>query len=205
METIGIILLALIAYFLWKIYNQREEDKSETRTKEYDEERESKLREKYPHLVGKLEGNWLEVFAHHAENNLPLLKLAFLLYLGESTKIDFSEGARKWDTLWDLSEELLEHLEKYHEGFIVEHEIAICAYWQIAAEAVGELVKENPKIEGSKLEVEPFTNITKTASLFPKKDNHPDKEISFFDEKGLFPRKSNGSPIIKNKLKSLGL
>jgi hypothetical protein len=41
--------------------------------------------------------------------------------------------------------------------------------------------------------------------LFPKKANHPDKEISFFDEKGLFPRKSRGSIYIKEKLKTLGL
>jgi len=206
--TLVIILLAIIAYILWRIYRQREDERAEIANEKFEVEWEQKQKERfkdYPHLYGKLEGNWLEVFAHHAENNLPLLKLAFLLYLQESTKIDFSEGARKWDTLWDLSEELLEHLEKYHEGSIVEHEIAVCTYWQIAAGAVGELVKENPEIEGSKLEVETYTNIAKIVSLFPKKANHPAKEISFTDEKGVFPRESKGSAHIHEKLKALGL
>ncbi|MBU1146573.1 hypothetical protein KKD80_03445 [Patescibacteria group bacterium] len=206
--TIGVILLAVIAYFLWKIYHQREEEKREDTVKAYNEEKELKKKEfaeKYPHLVGKLEGNWLQVFAHNAENGVPLLKLSFMLMLQESTKIDYSEGSMKWDTLWDCTEELLEHLEKFHEGSIVEHEIAVTAYWQVAAEAVGELVRENPEIEGSKLEVEPYTNINKIALLFPKKANHPAEEISFLDEKGSFPRKSNGSAVIKDKLKSLGL
>lgn len=117
----------------------------------------------------------------------------------------YSEGSFKWDTFWDLSEELLEHLEKFHEGSTVEHEIAIVTYWQVASEAVGELVKESSEIEGSKLEVEPYTNITKIVSLFPKKDNHPAKEISFTDEKGTFPRESKGSAYIHDKLKALGL
>lgn len=204
----GIILLAVIAYFLWKIYHQGEEEKNEARAKAYSEKEESErreLREKYPHLVGKLEDSWLEVFAMHAEKGTPLLKMAFLLYLQSSTKIDYSEGSFKWDTFWDLSEELLEHLEKYHEGSTVEHEIAVVTYWQIAAEAVGELIEENPAIKGSKLEVEPYTNITKIASLFPKKAKHPAKEISFLDKKGSFPRESKGSSLIKEKLSSLGL
>lgn len=70
---------------------------------------------------------------------------------------------------------------------------------------MGELVKENPEIEGGKLEVEPYTNIAKIVSLFPKKANHLDKEISFTDEKRIFPRESNGSPHIHEKLKALGL
>lgn len=206
--TLVYILLAIIAYILWRIYRQREEEKETIANEKFDAEWEQKQKEKfkdYPHLYGKLDGNWLEVFVHHAENNLPLLKLAFMLYLQESTKIDFSEGARKWDTLWDLTEELLEHLEKYHEGSIIEHEIAVCTYWQIAAEAVGELVKENQKIEGGKMEVEPYTNINNIARLFPKKKNHPAKEISFMDEKGGFLRKSKGSAYIQEKLKALGL
>ncbi len=208
MESIGIILLAVIAYFLWKIYNQREEEKNEVRAKAYTEKKESEekeLREKYPHLAGKLEDNWLEVFASHHERGIPLLKLAFTLYLQESTKIDFSEGSLKWDTFWDLSEELLEHLEKYHEGSTIEHEIAIATYWQIAAEAVGKLTEKNSVIEGSKLEVEPYTGITKIVSLFPKKAKHPAKEISFLDKKGSFPRESKGSSMIKDRLRDLGL
>ncbi|MCX6742717.1 MAG: hypothetical protein NT116_00590, partial [Candidatus Parcubacteria bacterium] len=76
---------------------------------------------------------------------------------------------------------------------------------QIATEAVGELVKENPEIEGRKLEVEPYTNIAKIVSLFPQKANHPAKEISFTDEKGVFPRESKGSAHVHEKLKALGL
>lgn len=208
METIGIILLAIIAYYLWKIYHQRENERIEIANEKHDAEWEQKNKEKfkdYPHLYGKLEGNWLEVFAHQAERGTPLLKLSFMLYLQESTKIDFSEGSLKWDTLWDISEELLEHLEKYHNGTNIEHEIAVTTYWQVAAEAIGKLVKENPEIKGSELEIEPFTNIEKIMSLFPKKDNHPDKEISFFDSNESFPRKSKGSSAIKKKLKDLGL
>ncbi len=208
METIGIILLAVIAYFLWKIYNQKEEEKAEIANEKFDAEREAKKKEEfkdYPHLYGKLEGNWLEVFAMHAKTPGHLLKIMFYLMLGESTKMDFSEGSLKWDSLWDASKELLEHLEKYHEGSVTEHEIALCTYWQVAAEAVGELVKENPEIEGAKLEVEPFTNIDKIASLFPKKSNHPKKEISFFNKDGSFPRESKGSKLIDKKIEALGI
>ena len=48
-----------------------------------------------------------------------------MLYLHESTKLDYSEGSLKWDTMWDITEELLEHLEKHHEGTDVEHLIAV--------------------------------------------------------------------------------
>ena len=129
------------------------------------------------------------MFDNHAERGTPLIKLSFMLYLQESTKINFSEGSFKWDSLWDLTEELLEHLEKFHEGTTIEHEIAVATYWQTAAEAVGELIKENPEIEGAKLEAEPFININKIVSFFPKKDNHPDQDLSFFDENSSFPRK----------------
>ena len=221
METMGVLLLAVIAYFLWKIYNQREQEKNEVKTKEYfdkKERQEKDRQEKYPHLVGKIEESWLRLFADQAERGAPLLKMAWMLMLQGSVKIDLSEGSMKWDSLWDTSEELLEHLEKYHEGSTTAHEIALCTYWQIAAEAIEKLIEESPtkemrsgrssytsEIEGEKLEVAPFTDIDKIAALFPKKANHPHKEISFFDERGSFPRKSKGSPMIKDKLKSLGL
>ncbi|MCX6746103.1 MAG: hypothetical protein NTX00_03750, partial [Candidatus Parcubacteria bacterium] len=51
----------------------------------------------------------------------------------------------------------------------------------------------------------PFTDIQKITSWFPKKVNHPAKEISFTDEKGSFPRESKGSALIQEKLKALGL
>ncbi len=208
MSIIVVILLAIIAYILWRIYRQKEEEKeavaNEKSEAEWEQERKERFKD-YPHLYGKLEGNWLDVFAMQAEKGLPLLKIAFFLMLHESTKIDYSEGSLKWDTLWNSTEELLEHLEKFHEGSVVEHEIAVTTYWQIAAGAVGELIKENPAIEGSKLEVEPYTNIEKIAALFPKKANHPPKEITFFDEKGGFPRESKSSPHIRAKMKALGL
>jgi hypothetical protein len=51
----------------------------------------------------------------------------------------------------------------------------------------------------------PFTYIQKIASWFPKKVNHPAKEISFTDERGSFPRNSDGSKYIQDKLHALGL
>ena len=213
--TLLYILLAIIAYILWRIYRQKEDEKEQIVNEKLDAEYEAKEKERfkdYPHLYGKLEDNWLEVFAHHAENNLPLLNLAFMLYLQESTKIDFSEGAQKWDTLWDLTEEILEDLEKYHEGTTTEHLIAVCTYWQITSEAMGELIKESPEktktpkgndsapIEGKKLEVKPFTDIKNILSLFPRKANHPAKELLFTDEKGNFPRESKGSKLIHDRI-----
>lgn len=173
--------------------------------------------QRLPPSLGKLEGNWLDVFALHHKNNLPLLKLMFFLMLGGSTKIDYSEGSMKYDALWDCSKELLEHLEKYHEGSIAEHEIALCTYWQIAVEEVDELIKQSPEkhlsdsgkewapIEGNKIEAIPFTNIEKIASLFPKKANHSDEEITFFNKDRSFPRESKGSVHIDEKIRALGL
>ena len=124
----------------------------------------------------------------------------------------------KYDGLWDCSKELLEHLEKYHEGTVTEHEIALCTYWQIAATEVGEILKKKPntkslsspdahtaEIEGKEIEAEPFTNIDKITSLFPKKANHPAKEITFFNADGSFPRESKGSALINKKISDLGL
>ena len=219
--TLVYILLAIIAFILWKIYRQREQEKEEVASEKFDAEWEAKKKEEfkdYPHLYGKLEGNWLEVFALHAKNPEHLLKMMFYLMLGESTKIDYSEGSLKYDALWDCSKELLEHLEKYHEGTTTEHEIALCTYWQIAATEVGELIKKKPntkslsspdahtaEIEGKEIEAEPFTNIDKIASLFPKKANHPAKEITFFNADGSFPRESKGSALIDEKISALGI
>jgi hypothetical protein len=81
----------------------------------------------------------------------------------------------------------------------------------------GELIKESPEktltpagrdsapIEGKKLEVKPFTDINNIALLFPKKSNHPEKEITFFNTDGSFPRESKGSAFIDEKIKALGL
>ncbi len=218
--TILYILLAIIAFILWRIYRQKENEKEAIADEKFEAEWDAKKREEfkdYPHLYGKLEGNWLEVFALSAKHPGHLLKTAFYLMLGESVRIDFSEGSLKYDTLWNCSKELLEHLEKYHEGSITEHEIAICTYWQIAAEATTEIIKESPEkhlsekgnewapIEGSKLEVEPYINIEKIASLFPKKASHPAEEITFFNTDGSFPRESKGSALIDEKISALGI
>ena len=221
METLIIVLLAIIAYYIYRIYRQKEEEKTAIANEKFDAHWEAKKKEEfkdYPHLYGKLEGNWLEVFALHAKNPGHLLKIMFYLMLTESTKIDFSEGSMKWDILWDASKELLEHLEKYHEGTTTEHEIALCTYWQIAAEEIGKLVEESPtkemrsgrssytsEIEGAKLEVAPFTNIEKITILFPKKASHLANEITFFNEDGSFPRDSSGSTVIDEKLKAFGI
>lgn len=215
------ILLAVIAYILWRIYRQKQDVIDQVASEKFDAEWEAKKKEEYkdyPHLYGKLEGNWLEVFALHAKNPGHLLKLMFYLMLGESTKIDYSEGSLKYDSLRDCSKELLEHLEKYHEGTTAEHEIALCTYWQIAATEVGEILKKKPntkslsspdahtaEIEGKEIETEPFTNIEKITSLFPKKADHPAKEITFFNADGSFPRESKGSALIDKKMSDLGL
>lgn len=215
------IILIIIAFILYKIYRQKQNVIDQEASDKFDAEWEAKKKEEYkdyPHLYGKLEGNWLEVFALHAKNPGHLLKLMFYLMLGESTKIDYSEGSLKYDNLWDCSKELLEHLEKYHEGTTAEHEIALCTYWQIAATEVGDLLKKKPntkslsstdahtaELEGKEIETEPFTNIEKIASLFPKKANHPTKEVTFFNADGSFPRESKGSAIIDKKMSDLGL
>src|SRR3989338_7060508 len=129
--TLLYILLVVIAYILWRIYRQKEDEKEAIANEKFDAEWEAKKKEEfknYPHLYDKLEGNWLEVFTLHAKHPGHLLKMAFFLMLGVSTKIDYSEGSMKWDSLWDSSKELLEHLENYHEGSITEHEIALCTY-----------------------------------------------------------------------------
>lgn len=206
--TLLYLLLIIIAFILYKIYRQKQDVIDQAISEKFDAEWEAKKKEEfkdYPHLWGKLEGNWLEVFADQHKRGLPLLKIAFLLMLEGTTKFDLSEGSLKYDTLWDCSKELLEHLEKYHEGSVAEYEIATCTYWQIAAGAAEELTKENKEVEGKKLEMEPFTNIEKITSIFPKKANHPSKEITFFDEKGSFPRESKGSDFIDKKISALGL
>ena len=50
-----------------------------------------------------------------------------------------------------------------------------------------------------------FTNISNILSFFPKKDNHPDNELSFYNENGTFPRESEGVSYINKKLEDFGL
>lgn len=223
METIIVILLVVIAFILWRIYRQKQNEieaaADEKADAEYEKNRKERFKD-YPHLIDKIDDSWIQVFAHQSniDGKDYLLKSMFFLMLGESTKIDYSEGSMKYDSLWDATKELLEHLEKFHEGSVVEHEIALATYWQLAAMEVGELLKKKPntkslskpdahtaELEGKEIETEPFTNIEKIASLFPKKENHPAHEITFFNKDGSFPRESDGSTLIDEKMKALGL
>ncbi len=216
--TILYILLAIIAYFIYRIYRQKEDEKDAIANEKSDAEYEQKRKEKfkdYPHLFEKIDDSWIQVFTRYGKDYL--LKSMFFLMVGESTKIDYSEGSVKYDSLWDATKELLEHLEKFHEGSVVEHEIALATYWQLATTRMGELIKEKPNtgslsagahtspIEGKELEKAPFTDIENIASLFPKKANHPANEITFFNKDGSFPRESKGSALIDEKIKVLGI
>lgn len=217
-----IILLAIIAYFLYRIYRQKQDvidqEASEKSDAEYEKNRKEKFKN-YPYLFEKIDDSWIEVFSRQSniDGKDYLLKSMFYLMLGESTKIDYSEGSVKYDSLFDVTKELLEHLEKFHEGSVVEHEIALATYWQSAATKMGELIKERPNtgslsddahtspIEGEELEKAPFTDIEKIVSFFPKKANHPAREITFFNKDGSFPRESKGSALIDEKISALGI
>ena len=220
--TIVIILLAIIAYILWRIYRQKEDEKdaiaNEKADAEYEERRKEKFKD-YPHLFNKIDDSWIEVFSRQGniDGKNYLLKAMFFLMVHESTRLDYSEGSMKYDSLWDATKELLEHLEKYHEGSVLEHEIALATYWQLAATRMGELIEARPntgslssgahtaEMEGEELEKAPFTDIEKIAELFPKKASHHDKEITFFNKDGSFPRESKGSAHIDEKIAALGI
>jgi hypothetical protein len=219
--TFFYIILIIIAFILYKIYRQKESEKEQIVNEKADAEYEKNRKERfkdYPHLFEKIDDSWIEVFARQSniDGKDYLLKSMFFLMVGESTKIDYSEGSVKYDSLWDATKELLEHLEKFHEGSVIEHEIALATYWQLAATRMGELIKERPdtgslssgahtaEIKGEELEKAPFTDIEKIASWFPKKANHPAHEITFFNKDSSFPRESKGSALIDEKIKALG-
>ncbi|MFA6305212.1 MAG: hypothetical protein WC651_00590 [Candidatus Gracilibacteria bacterium] len=215
METIIVILLVVIAYILWRIYRQKEDDNQAIADQKFDAEWEAKKKEEFkdfPNLIGKVDYAWLEIFGRQyveIEKNhpgrwqhggSPHLNAAFMMYLKESnnTDRDIIEVDHLFDSLWDLTEELFEHLEKYHEGTKWEHEIAIITFWQLA---------ETESFKGKDFEAikkmfqsAPFTDIEKITSWFPKKDNHPEKELSFRDKKGNFPRESKGSKMIHDRI-----
>jgi len=222
MSTLVVILLAIIAYILWRIYRQKEDEKDAIYNEKLDVEHEQARKEKfkdYPHLFEKIDDSWIEIFSRQSniDGKDYLLKSMFYLMVHESTKIDYSEGSVKYDSLFDTTKELLEHLEKFHEGSVVEHEIALATYWQLAATKMGELIEAKPntgslssgahtaEIEGEEIEKAPFTDIENIAALFPKKHNHPAKEITFFNEDGSFPRESKGSELIDKKMSDLGV
>ncbi len=224
--TLVIILLAIIVYFLWKIYNQREEEKNEAKVKADNEEKEverkkieeedeanrereekefkEKYQVKYPHLIGKIEDTWLETFGGmYVEKGLPHLKAAEMMYIQASNNTRQSVGVDfMFDALWDLSKELLEHLEKYHEGTVHEFDIAIVTYWQIAVTKADSFIGEkNPATLRKLFQSSPFTDIQNIPSWFPRKQTHPKDEISFVDEKNnSFPR---GLDNFEEKVKAL--
>lgn len=216
------IILAIIAYYIYRIYRQKQNEieaiADERSDAEYEKRRKERFKD-YPHLIDKIDDSWIQVFAQQGniDGKSYLLKSMFFLMVGESTKIDYSEGSVKYDSLWNATKELLEHLEKFHEGSVLEHEIALATYWQLAATKMGELIKENPntgslssgahtsEVAGEKVEAEPFTDIEKIASWFPKKANHPAHEITFFNKDGSFPRESGGSKTIDEKISALGI
>ncbi len=207
MGTVTTILLGLIAYILWRIYRQREDEKTEQYAAKLREKRDAEraiFEKQYPHLIGNVDHTWIELFSKYAEQGL-LLKMSFLLYLQDSTKMELSEGSIKWDDLWALSEELLEHLEKYHEGTVEEHELALAAYWQNAATAVGKLIEQSPTIKGEDIDAPPFTNIIEIPNFFPKKEIHPEQEFNFMEPDHSFPRNANGSDHIRAKMKKQGI
>ena len=82
---------------------------------------------------------------------------------------------------------------------------------------MGELIQEKPntgslssgahtaEIEGEELEKAPFTDIENITSLFPKKVGHSAHEITFFNKDGSFPQESNGSALIDEKIRALGV
>jgi hypothetical protein len=217
METIIVILLAVIAYILWRIFRQKEDEKQAITDEKFDAEWEAKKKEEfkdYPHLIEKVDYTWLELFGRlYVETDKnhpgrwqnggsPHLNAAFTMYLKEAnnTKLDIMEVDHLFDSLWDLTEELIEHLEKYHESTKYEYEIAIISFWQLVAQEAESFIGKDFEVIKKMFQSAPFTDIEKITSWFPKKDNHPEKELSFRDEKGNFPRESKGSKIIHDRI-----
>src|SRR3990170_8923787 len=163
MNTLIIIILAVIAYILWRIYRQREDEKIEIANEKFEAEWEQKKKEEfkeYPHLIGNVGYTWLELFGKlYIEKDWTHLKAAWLMCIKESnnTKRDM-EVNLLFDSLWDLSEELLEHLEKYHESFKYEYEIAIITYWQIIAEKADSLIGKDIETIKKIFQSPPFTD-----------------------------------------------
>ena len=204
--TILYIILAIIAYYVYRIYRQKEDEKQTVARAKYDAAWDANKKEEFkdfPHLIGKVNYSWLEVFGKlYVEKDLSHLNVAFMIFLKEAnnTKLDIMEVDHLFESLWNLTEELLEHLEKYHESTKYEYEIAIITFWQLAAQEAKSFMGKDIEAITKMFQNAPFTDIEKIPSWFPKKDNHPGKELSFRDEKGNFPRKSEGSKIIHERI-----
>ena len=200
------ILLAIIAFILWKIYRQKENEREAIADEKFDAEWEAKKKEEFkdfPHLIGKVDYTWLELFGKlYVEKDFPHINAAFMMYLKEAnnTKLDIIEVDHLFDSLWDLTEELIEHLEKYHESTKYEYDIAITTFWQNAAQEAESFMGKDFETIKKMFQSAPFTDIEKIPSWFPKKDNHPAKELSFRDKEGNFPRESEGSKVIHERI-----
>lgn len=205
MSTIVVILLGVIAYILWKIYRQKEEEKEQTINEKLETEWAANEREEfkdYPHLIGNIDYAWLKLFGKlYVEKGMSHLNAAFLMYLKESnnTKLDMEVDVL-FSSVWDLTEELLEHLEKYHVSTKYEYEIAIITYWQLIAQEADSFVGKDLDSIKEAFQSAPFTDIEKISSWFPRKDDHSGEEISFTDENGNFPRESKGSTLIHDRI-----
>lgn len=73
MEILLIILLVIIAYILWRIYRQKEDEKDAIYNEKLDTEHEQARKEKfkdYPHLIGNMDDSYLEIYGHRKELNL---------------------------------------------------------------------------------------------------------------------------------------
>ncbi len=212
--AIGIIIAGyLIAQAIERSNALKQEELGEARSKAYDEEKKKEFREKYqekyPHLVGKIENNWLELFGGmYVEKGLPHLRAAQNIYLkaDNNTKQDNEVDFLLCD-LWDLTNILLEHLEKYHESNEYEYEIAVVHYWQqVATEAESFDGENNQEVIQRKFQNPPYTDLQEIISWFPRKKNHPKSEIkfnfSYVNKKpGPLPRKNEFPDYIQKELK----
>lgn len=212
--AIGIIIAGyLIAKAIERSNALKQGELEEARNKTYQEESEKefggKYQEKYPHLVGKIENSWLEVFGGmYVEKGLPHLRAAQNIYIkaDNNTKQDNEVDFLLCD-LWDLTNVLLEHLEKYHESNEYEYEIAIVHYWQqVANDAESFDGENNQEVIRRKFESPPYTSLQEIISWFPKKKNHSKNELkfsfSYINKKpGPLPRKTTFPDYIEKKLK----
>ena len=124
---------------------------------------------RYPHLVGKIENSWLGVFGEaylKMSVSHPHLRAAQNIYIkaDNNTKQDNEVDFLLCD-LWDHTNELLEHLEKYHESNKYEFEIAVVNYWQqVANEAESFDGENNQEVIRRKFQNPPYTDLQEISS-----------------------------------------
>ncbi len=88
--TLLYIILAIIAYYIYRIYRQRQNEidaiAGEKADAEYEKRRKERFKD-YPHLIDKIDDSWIEVFSRQSniDGKNYLLKSMFFLKVGEST------------------------------------------------------------------------------------------------------------------------